>query len=99
MSDHRRFSVRKADLNGYILVLIGLLFILDNGTILRQTGPNLALVSGKVFGVLAVGLGIYERRNPRDETQTEPAPRYLYGLAGIATVAFAVLLLLRFAGL
>lgn len=81
-------NVRKADLNGYILVLVGLLFVLNNGMQLRETGPNMAAVGGTVLGFLTVGLGIYERRNPTDEAQTEPAPTYLYVLAGIATVAF-----------
>ncbi|SFK85980.1 hypothetical protein SAMN04487950_1484 [Halogranum rubrum] len=88
-------NVRKADLNGYILVLMGLQFVFINWMTLRETEANMAAVGGTVLGFLAVGLGIYERRNPLYETQTEPAPTYLYVFAAIATVAFVAVVWAR----
>jgi hypothetical protein len=90
MNDRTFLGARKADLDGYVLVLVGLLFVLDNGMRVREVGQNLAAVGGVVLGMVAVTTGIYLRWHPTDESQTEPAPAYLYVLAGVATVAFIV---------
>lgn len=95
-------SLRKIDILGYLLVLMGLNFVTEYGPTLVAGSASfnqLGAVGGTLFGVVVVAAGVYFPRHPTHEDETKPAPRYLYGLATIATVAFVVLLLLRFAGL
>jgi len=88
-------SLHRAAIQGYLVGLLGLLFVIENALSMLTTGGSVTDVSGIVLGLFAIGgavLGYFSpQRFPRG---TEPAPPYLYVLAGGATAAFAVTILL-----
>lgn len=82
-------SAHRASLQGYLVVLVGLMLIAENVSSGVATGGFLTNVGGVVLGVLAVGGGAFGYLRPEQLPRgTEPAPGYLYVLAGVATVAF-----------
>ena len=91
-------SARRADLYGYLLVLPGLLFVVENVVAAQTTGVSLAEISGSVLGLFAIGTGVLvyfePRRIPRG---TEPAPTHLYVLAGVSTLAFTAAVVMTIA--
>jgi hypothetical protein len=92
-------TVRKIDVLAYLLVLFGLNFVTEYGLTILTDGTTLPTLAGLVFALTVVVGGLYARVDPKIETTTEPAPWYLYVLAGVGTVAFVVLLVLRLASL
>lgn len=84
-------SIHRATLQGYLLVLVGFLFIVENALSVLRTGGTLTEISGIVLGLFAIGGGAVSYFDPDQFSRgTEPAPTYLYVLAGVATVAFIV---------
>ncbi|SDM40693.1 hypothetical protein SAMN04487949_1556 [Halogranum gelatinilyticum] len=88
-------AVRKIDVLAYLLVLFGLNFVTEYGLKILTDGPTVPTLAGLVFALTVVAGGLYARVDPEFETTTEPAPWYLYVVAGIGTVAFLSLLVLR----
>jgi hypothetical protein len=82
-------STHRAALQGYLVGLLGLLFVVTNAQSALTTGGSLTDISGIVLGLCAIGGGALGYFRPEQLSRgTEPAPAYLYVLAGIATVAF-----------
>lgn len=86
-------SIHRAALEGYLILLVGLLFLVENGIALTA-GMSLTNISGialGLFGIAGGALGYFmPERFPRG---TQPAPTHLYVLAGIATVFFGFTIL------
>jgi len=88
-------SLHRAALQGYLIALLGLLFVIENALSVLTTGGSVTDISGIVLGLFAIGGGILGYFSPeRFPHGSEPAPTYLYVLAGIATVAFVVAMVL-----
>lgn len=90
--------IRRVDLFAYVLALLGLSFVTefaagsDGGSAAAVTSLGTALVGGcTALGALIV------RRHPENVRRgTEPAPVFLYLIAGVATVAFLAVTAVRF---
>ncbi|WP_089816187.1 hypothetical protein [Halomicrobium zhouii] len=88
-------SIHRAALQGYLLVLLGFLFVIENALSVLTASVSGAHVSGLVLGLFGIGGGVLGYSSPeRFPRGTEPAPTYLYVLAGVATVAFVFSILL-----
>ena len=82
-------SIHRATLQGYLMFLLGLLFVVENILSMFTTGLSLVDLSGIALGLFAIGGGALGYFRPEQLSRgTEPAPTYLYVLACIATVAF-----------
>ncbi|WP_327050896.1 hypothetical protein [Halomicrococcus gelatinilyticus] len=82
-------SIQRAALQGYLLILLGLLFVVENALSVLAASGSLTGISGVVLGLFAIGSGVLVYFRPDKVSRgTEPAPTYLYALAGVATIAF-----------
>ena len=91
-------SVRRVDLFAYVLGLLGLSFVTEFAAG-SGGGSAVTLVSaGAALMGLCVVLGAFHvRRHPQNVRRgTEPAPVFLYVLAGVATLAFSAVTAVRF---
>jgi surface polysaccharide O-acyltransferase-like enzyme len=81
--------IQRATLQGYLLILLGLLFVVENAVSVLAASGSLTGISGVVLGFFAIGTGVLVSVRPENVSRgTEPAPTYLYVLAGVATIAF-----------
>jgi hypothetical protein len=84
-------TIRRADIWSYIFVLLGIQIIIDYG--LTSSGVALQ-IGGIVVGLSAIGGSVLNYLNPDNiNNGSDPAPSYLFVLAGIATVAFAIVII------
>jgi hypothetical protein len=84
------FSIQRASLTGYLIILVGLGFAVDYGWRAISSGVTLVTVSAMILGLSAIAGGVLGHLRPDElPNGTEPAPTYLYILASIATIAFA----------
>lgn len=83
-------SIRRASLSGYLLILVGLTFVIDYGWRALSSGVTLVTVAAMIVGLFTIAGGILGHLRPNElPNGAEPAPTYLYVLASIATIAFA----------
>lgn len=94
-SDSSLPELRKVDVAGYMGALVGLVFVVDYGFRVVDSGLSPETLGGLTLGLCGVGGAIHASRNPREASQREPAPTYLLVLAAFQTVVFLVLLWLR----
>lgn len=86
-------SIHRAALHGYLILLVGLLFLVENAIALTA-GMSLTAISGIALGLFGIGGGALGYFKPeRFPHGAEPAPTYLYILAGVATVFFGFTIL------
>jgi hypothetical protein len=84
-------SLHRAAIQGYLIVLVGLVFVVENGLSVLTTDGSVTEMAGIVLGICAIGGGALGYFRPeRFSRGTEPAPRYQYVLAGVATAAFVL---------
>jgi surface polysaccharide O-acyltransferase-like enzyme len=82
-------SIQRATLQGYLLILLGLLFVVENAVSVLASKGSLTGISGVVLGLFAIGSGVLVYVRPEKVSRgTDPAPTYLYVLAGVVTIAF-----------
>ncbi|EMA45630.1 hypothetical protein C448_07332 [Halococcus morrhuae DSM 1307] len=82
-------SIRRATFQGYLVFLLGMLLIVENVLSALTTGDFYTDIIGIALGLFAIGGGVLSYLRPEQLSRgTEPAPTYLYVIAGIATVAF-----------
>ena len=83
-------TIRRADVFAYNFILMGLMFVLDNGATALSDGLTAQTASGIGLGGFTLLASVLAYRNIGGvRGATEPAPRFLLALAGVATVAFA----------
>jgi hypothetical protein len=96
MRDIRSISIRRADLVGYLMSLVGLMLIIDSVWTAFVSGVALGSIGEMTVGLSAIAGSIYGYFRPDEMPDgTEPAPLYLYVLASIATVAFVFWMFVR----
>ena len=90
-------SVRRVDLFAYVLALLGLSFVPEFAADGGGSAATLAS-AGAALVCLCVVLGAFHvRRHPENVRRgAEPAPVFLYLIAGVASVAFLVVTAVRF---
>ncbi|WP_249038753.1 hypothetical protein [Haloterrigena salifodinae] len=82
--------MRRATLHGYLLLLVGLLFVVE-ATVALTAGVSSAELGGLVFGLFGVGAGVLVSLEPRRVPRgMEPAPTSLCVIAAVATLGFVV---------
>lgn len=87
-------SIHKAALQGYLVFLLGVLLVSKNALSALTTGISLNGISGIVLGLFGIGGGAFGYFRPeRFSHGAEPAPLYLYIIAGTASVAFGLWIL------
>ncbi len=87
--------IQRVTLQGYLVLLVGLLFIVQNTRSAISTGVSIADGSGIVPGLFGIGSGVFGYLRPNQLPRgTEAAPPYLYALASIATVAFVIVIVI-----
>ena len=91
-------SVRRVDLFAYALGLLGVSFVpgfaTDGG---GGSAATLVSAGAALMGICVVLGAFHVRRHPENVRRgTEPAPVFLYLLAGVASVAFLVVTAVRF---
>ena len=89
-------SVRRVDLFAYVLGLLGLSFVTDAAAGSGSAEPFVSLGAALVGACVVIG-AFHVRRHPENVRRgTEPAPVFLYVLAGVASVAFLAVTAVRF---
>lgn len=79
-------SISRASIYAYLASMPGLLYIAEAVHTVLASGPALSAVGRFVLGAFAVGGGLIVYRSPDVHRGAEPAPWYLYVLAGLVTV-------------
>jgi len=91
-------SVRRVDLFAYVLGLLGLSFVTEFAAGSGGGSTETFVSAGAaLIGLCAVLGAFHVRRHPQNVRRgTEPAPVFLYALAGVASVAFLAVTAVRF---
>lgn len=90
----RSVSVHQAALKGYLVSLVGAMLVVDNALSVLTAGVSLTASGGVVLGLFGIGGGALGYFRPeRFPDGDKPASAFLYGIAGVASVAFALWIL------
>ena len=89
--------IRRVDLFAYVLGLLGVSFLTEFATWSGGSVETVASLGAAMVGLCTVAGALLVRRHPENVRRgTEPAPLFLYVLAGVATVAFLAVTAVRF---
>jgi drug/metabolite transporter (DMT)-like permease len=89
--------IRRVDLFAYVLALLGVSFVTEFAAGGGGSAAAVTSVGAAIVGVCAIVGALHVRRHPENVRRgTESAPVFLYLLAGVATVAFLVVTVVRF---